>query len=186
MDDGDPALPVTVVDSTGTEVTITSTERIVAVNGDLTEVVFALGLGDRAVARDVSATYPAEARRFPSIGYQGTLAVEPIAALEPTVVLANPLAGPPEAIEQLRTIGLPVVVLDYEDSVDGPGDKIRAAGAVLGVAAEADALAATVDAEIDAAVDLAAEATTEPARRRPLPAGRGHAAARSGPAAACR
>ena len=53
-------------------------------------------------------------------------------------------------------------MLDYEDSVDGPGDKIRAAGAVLGVAAEADALAATVDAEIDAAVDLAAEATTKP------------------------
>jgi len=162
VDDVDPALPVTVVDSTGTEVTIASTDRIVAVNGDLTEVVFALGLGPSVVARDISATYPAEAAALPSIGYQRTLAAESIAALDPTVVLANTLAGPPEAIEQLRALGLPVVVLDYEDSVDGPGDKIRAAGAVLGVPAVAESLAAAVDSEIGAAVDLAAGATTEP------------------------
>jgi iron complex transport system substrate-binding protein len=162
VDDVDPALPVTVVDSTGTEVTIASTDRIVAVNGDLTEVVFALGLGPRVVARDISATYPAEAAALPSIGYQRTLTAESIAALDPTVVLANTLAGPPEAIEQLRALGLPVVVLDYEDSVDGPGDKIRAAGAVLGVPAVAESLAAAVDSEIGAAVDLAAGATTEP------------------------
>jgi iron complex transport system substrate-binding protein len=162
VDDGNPALPVTVIDSTGTEVTIASTDRIVAVNGDLTEVVFALGLGPSVVARDISATYPAEAAALPSVGYQRTLAAEPIAALDPTVVLANTLAGPPEAIDQLRALGLPVVVLDYEDSVDGPGDKIRAAGAVLGVAAAAESLAAAVDSEIAAAVDLAAGATTEP------------------------
>jgi len=78
------------------------------------------------------------------------------------VVLANTIAGPPEAIEQMRDVGLPVVVLDYDDSVDGPGDKIRAAGAVLGVPHDAEALADRVDGEIDAATALAADATTEP------------------------
>jgi iron complex transport system substrate-binding protein len=162
VDDGDPALPVTVVDSTGTEVTVASTDRIVAANGDLTEVTFALGLGDQVVARDVSATYPAEATSLPSIGYQRALTAETTAAYEPTVVLANTLAGPAAAIDQMRDIGLPVVVLDYEDTVDGPGDKIRAVGAALGVPDRAEDLAARVDDEVAAAQALAGEATSEP------------------------
>ena len=131
-------------------------------NGDLTEAVFALGLGDHVVARDLSATSPAEAAALPSIGYQRALTSETIAALDPTVVLANTLAGPPEVIDELRAVGLPVVVLEYEDSVEGPGDKIRATGAVLGLPAEAEALAATVDREIADAIDLAAQADSEP------------------------
>lgn len=162
VDDGDPGLPVTVVDATGTEVTVASTDRIVAANGDLTEVTFALGLGDRVVARDVSATFPDEAAALPSIGYQRALTAETIAAYEPTVVLANTLAGPETVVDQMREVGLPVVVLDYEDSVDGPGDKIRAVGAVLGAEDEADVLAADVDGDLAAAQALAAEATSEP------------------------
>jgi iron complex transport system substrate-binding protein len=133
-----------------------------AVNGDLTEVVFALGLGDQVVGRDISATYPAEAEALPTIGYQRALTAESIAALEPTVVIANTLAGPAQAIEQMRDVGLAVVVLDYEDSIAGPGDKIRAAGAVLGLTGEADDLAAAVEAELTEAQDLAAEAETAP------------------------
>lgn len=38
-------LPVVVTDSTGAEVSVTSAERIVPVNGDLAEVVYALGSG---------------------------------------------------------------------------------------------------------------------------------------------
>jgi ABC-type hemin transport system substrate-binding protein len=48
-----------------------STDRIVAVNRDLTEVVFPLGLGPSVVARDISATYPAEAAAFRPSGTSG-------------------------------------------------------------------------------------------------------------------
>ncbi|MFN3216856.1 MAG: hemin ABC transporter substrate-binding protein [Acidimicrobiales bacterium] len=146
-----PQLPVTLVDDTGTEVRVESIERILPVDGDLAEVVFALGLGDRVVATDLSATYPPEAAALPQIGYQRALSAEPIASVEPTVVLATDLAGPPETIDALRTLGIPVVVIERDPSMEGPGDKIRAVAEALGIAPTGAELAATVDAEIAAA-----------------------------------
>jgi len=63
------------------------------------------------VATDLSATYPPEADALPEIGYQRALSAEPIATVEPTVVLATDLAGPVETLQQLRTLGIPVVVI---------------------------------------------------------------------------
>ena len=86
--------------ATGTQVTISSVARIVPVDGDLAEIVFALGLGDHVVATDISATYPPEAEALPDIGYQRALSPEPIAAVEPTVVLATDLAQPAETLDR--------------------------------------------------------------------------------------
>ena len=124
--DAAPALPVTLTDSTGSEVTVTSVDRIVPVDGDLAEIVFALGLGDQVVATDISATYPPEADALPDIGYQRALNAEPIAAVEPTVVLATDLAQPPETLEQLRRLRDPVVVIERQPALDGPGRQDRA------------------------------------------------------------
>jgi iron complex transport system substrate-binding protein len=43
------------------ETTIGDISRIVSLNGDLTEIIFALGLGDNVVGVDVTTTYPPEA-----------------------------------------------------------------------------------------------------------------------------
>lgn len=162
IDDGDAALPVTVVDASGTEVTVASTDRILAANGDLAEVVYALGLGDQVVARDVSATFPPEVESLPSVGYQRTLPLEPIAALDPSVVLATTEAGPPETIAGLRSLGIPVVVVAPPDDLSGPTEKIRAVAAALGAADRGTALADQVEAEIAAATSAAAEAEGTP------------------------
>ena len=144
----EPVLPVTVTDVTGAEVTITSADRIIPLDGTVAEVVFALDLGDRVVATDLSATYPPEADALPEIGYQRALGAEPIAGFEPTVLLATDIAGPPETLDELRTLGFPVVIVPNESSPDGPGDKIRAVAEALGVPERGRALADQVDAEI--------------------------------------
>src|SRR5688572_16934042 len=56
-------------------------ERIVPLNGDVAEIVFALGLGPEVVGTDTSATYPAEAKALPRIGYQRQLSAEGILSL---------------------------------------------------------------------------------------------------------
>ena len=155
------ALPVQVTDSTGTATTVESTERILAVNGDLVEVVFALGLGGSLVARDLSATYPPQVQELPVVGYQRALSPEPIAAFEPTLVLANSLAGPPGAVEQLRRVA-PTVVLHYPETLDGPPAKIRAVARVLGVPGRGEELARTVEQEIAAATAIAAGSVERP------------------------
>ncbi len=68
----DGSMPRVYVDERGVDVEIASTERIIPLDGDVAEVVFALGLGDRVVATDLSATFPPEADALPQIGYQRT------------------------------------------------------------------------------------------------------------------
>ncbi|MFT3854376.1 MAG: ABC transporter substrate-binding protein [Ilumatobacteraceae bacterium] len=154
--------PITVTDGTGRTVTITSADRVIPVDGDLAEVAFALGMGDHVVATDLSATYPPEADALPQIGYQRALSAEPIAAFEPTLVLATDLAGPPEVLDELRRLGIPVVVITPPPTVDGAIDKVEQVAAALGVPERGEALAATMRTEIDAATARAATFADHP------------------------
>jgi heme transport system substrate-binding protein len=144
--------------SEGTTTTVVSdTSRIIPVNGDIAEVVFALGLGDSVVATDVSATYPPEADALPEVGYQRTLLAEPMLGLDPSVIVANPDAGPPEVLDQMRDAGVPVVVVDYPHDLSGPAAKIRLVARALGVPDRGEALAREVTSTIDSARDEAAQ-----------------------------
>jgi len=154
----EPDLPVTLADAHGDVVTVESIERIIPLDGDLAEVVFALGLGDRVVATDLSATFPPEADALPEIGYQRSLSAEPIAAFEPTVLLATDLAGPAETIDQLRDLGYPLVMIDRPIDASGPATKIREVAEALGVPERGEALAGDVQAAIDAASEAGAAA----------------------------
>lgn len=139
-----------------------SAERIIPVDGDLAEIVFALGLGDRVVAVDLSATYPPKAETLPRIGYQRALATEPIAAFEPTIVLATDLAQPEETLVELRAIGIEVVVIERDLTLDGPAAKIRAVAGALGVPEQGEELAGRVQAEIEAVREAAERVTERP------------------------
>jgi iron complex transport system substrate-binding protein len=106
--------------------------RIAVLNGDLAEVVYALGYGERIVGLDTSATYPAAAREAPKFGYQRSLAAEPILALSPTLIIGSDAAGPPAVIQQLRGSGVPVRIFPSPRGVSGIGQKIRNVGAAIG------------------------------------------------------
>ncbi|MAT07033.1 MAG: hypothetical protein CL424_18520 [Acidimicrobiaceae bacterium] len=134
---------------------ITSTERIIPLDGDVAEIVFALGFGDRVVATDLSATYPPEADALPQIGYQRSLNAEPIAAFEPTLLLATDIAGPPEVLDDLERLGIPLVIVPSHANPTGAADKIVAVAEALGVPDEGARLAGEVQAEIDAAAAAA-------------------------------
>jgi iron complex transport system substrate-binding protein len=103
------------------------------------------------VATDLSATYPPAADALPQIGYQRALNAEPILEFDPTVVIGTDLAGPPEALDALERVGVPVVIVPSAATPTGPAEKISAVAEALGVAAVGDDLAAQVQQEIDAA-----------------------------------
>lgn len=141
---------------------MTDVSRIIPLNGDLAEIIWALGLGGNVVATDTSATYPAAAAAAPKIGYQRTLAAEGILAMKPTVIIGGESAGPPEVLEQLRGAGVPVVIVASPSTLDAPMVKTRAVGAALGVPEVAEQVATKTKGEIDAALALAAKATNKP------------------------
>lgn len=51
-------------------------KAIVAIGGPVTEAIFALGEGDRVVARDTTSRYPAEVNALPDVGYMRALSAE--------------------------------------------------------------------------------------------------------------
>jgi heme transport system substrate-binding protein len=158
-----PQLPATVTDVNGKEVTVTDVSRIVPLSGDVAEIVWDLGLGSNIVGVDVSAVYPPEVMMpLPKIGFERQLAAEGILALNPTVVIGKEQAGPPEVLEQVRSAGIPVVIIAEPQTIEAPTAKIRAVAAALGVAEAGETLATRVESEIDAARDLAAQAATQP------------------------
>ncbi|HSR45916.1 MAG TPA: ABC transporter substrate-binding protein [Acidimicrobiia bacterium] len=134
----------------GVESTITDTSRIVTLSGDLTEVVFALGFGSSVVATDVTTVHPAEAVGLPIVGVGRFLTAEGVLGEAPTLVLGDTQTSPLETIEQIRSAGVPVVILDVPTTFEGLYQKLEQIGVVLGVAEEARSLAADVRSSIEA------------------------------------
>ncbi len=91
--------------------TSAAAQRLVTLGGEVTETVFALGLGDRVVAVDTSSTWPPEATELPQVGYVRSLAAEGVLAMAPDLVLASADAGPPQVLAKLRAAGVELLVL---------------------------------------------------------------------------
>jgi iron complex transport system substrate-binding protein len=135
---------------------------LVVLNGDLTEIVFALGAGESVVGVDLTTTYPAEATGLPTVGLGRSLNAERVIELAPTLVLADTQVGPDAAIDQIRQAGIPVAILDLEPTLPGVSRKIARVAAVIGRETAGAALIEQVEAEISAASALAATATSNP------------------------
>lgn len=167
-EDPAPQLPVTVTDMQGTEVTVTDTSRILALDiyGTLSRVVYELGLGDRLVGRDVSSAY-AETADLPLVTAHGhELSAEAILALEPTVILTDTSLGPWDVILQMRDAGIPVVVLDPERDLSAVPELVREVARALGVPEEGELLASRTETEIQAKLsEIAAIAPQDPAEK---------------------
>lgn len=145
----EPELPVTVTDNQDTEVTVTSADRILAldISGTLSSTVYGLGLGDHLVGRDVSTGF-AGTEDLPLVTQNGhELSAEAILALRPTVLLTDTSLGPWDVVLQIRKAGVPVVVLDPHRDTTNTDAIIEQVATALGVPATGDRLAAEVHAQ---------------------------------------
>ena len=143
------ALPVTVQSADGREVEITDTTRIVSLWGNLTELVFGLGLGESVVGRDSTATF-AEVSSLPLVTRGHDASVEGVLSLNPTLVLASKdNSGPSSALDQIRNVGVPVLVLRDPESVEDISPRIRLLAQALGIPAAGEALVAQTERQLE-------------------------------------
>jgi iron complex transport system substrate-binding protein len=138
------------------------TSRIVAVGGTVTEIVYALGAGERLVGIDTSSTYPEVATKLLQVGYQRALSVEGILSLRPSLVLATAEAGPPTVLHQLQTAGTPVLTIPAPYTVEGVQMKIRLVAQALGLPAQGEQLVQALTQDV-----ATASALLQPARAQP-------------------
>ncbi|HEY0248188.1 MAG TPA: ABC transporter substrate-binding protein [Gryllotalpicola sp.] len=147
-----PVLPATVTDNQGTKVTVASDARILALDlyGTLSATVYGLGLGDRLVGRDQSTGFP-EARALPLVTSGAhALSAESILKLKPTVIITDTTLGPWSVIEQMRSAGIPVVVVTSQRSLGNIGSLTAQVAAALGVQKEGGMLAQRLAAQLAA------------------------------------
>jgi iron complex transport system substrate-binding protein len=154
------------VGADGVATTVGDTSRIVSLTGDITEIIFELGVGESVVAVDITTTFPPEAEELKSsgnnVGFGQALAAESVLRYEPTLVLGDESIAPTETIEQLRDAGVPVIILEYQTTLPGVEEKISQVAAILGVPEAGEELARRVMLQVAAAQERAAQADSQP------------------------
>lgn len=138
-------------------------ERIVSAGGVITEILLALGAGDRLIAVDQASLLPPELSTLPRIGYARRLSAEGILSLNPTLILVEDDAGPAETLRLLEAAGVPVTRIPGEPTIAAAEARLRQIGATVGQPGPAAVLVQKMQADLaQAASRLAAAPSIRP------------------------
>ena len=123
-------------------------QRVLAIGGAVTEIVYALGEQDRLIGRDSTSNYPPEATALPDVGYIRALSPEGVLSVKPDLILARENNGPREAVEVLKSTGIRWVDVPDDFTLEGIDENISIIAAELGVPEKGEALKKKVAADI--------------------------------------
>jgi iron complex transport system substrate-binding protein len=142
-----------ITDQLGRTVTLTTNnpQHIISLAPSNTEILFALGLGDRIIGVTDFDNYPPEAKTKPSVGGYTDPNIEKIIASEPDLILGTE-AQSADTYQQLESKGLTVVALSPQ-TLDDVLATITLLGKITGKAKEAAKLTAAMQKRIKAVTD---------------------------------
>jgi len=89
--------------------------RVIALAPSVTEIVFALGRGDRLVGVTDFSDYPEAARRITSVGSYVYLDIEKIVSLKPDLCIAVKDGNPLAIVRRIEAFGIPVFAVNPRD-----------------------------------------------------------------------
>ena len=122
-------------------------KRIISMSATATEMLFAIGAGDRVIAADNFSNFPEETASLEKLdAYEPN--VEAISALDPDLVIIS--YDPGNLVEQLTTLSIPVFTAGAVADLAGAYEQIEQIGALTGQLAEAVQVSSTMQSEIDA------------------------------------
>lgn len=125
---GEVSYPLTLTGTDGTEITIDEEpEKVVSMGPNMTEILYAIGAGDKLVGRTDYCDYPSQVSEVESVGSISDADIEKILSLEPDLVLASTHFSD-DAIKQLEDAGVPVLYLYSEEDMNGVYDMIKLVG----------------------------------------------------------
>lgn len=151
-------LPTSVTGADGVVVQVTDTSRIIVLNEAIAEIVVSLGLQNLIIGRDATTTLAALAE-ITEVSSGHDISAESVLSLRPTVVIGDTRTGPPEAIQQLRGAGVPVLLAPEVWSLSALPQRVSLIAQALGVPrAGQDLVAFSEKAVADALQDVASYA----------------------------
>lgn len=164
-------LPATVTsyERTGERaVVVDDTSRVLALsmNGSLASLVYALGLGDHLVGRDIVTDEPAFAD-LPVVTKSGhSLDAESVINLAPTLIITDGSIGPLDVVLQLRDAGITLVFVERDSSFSGSYRIAQQVADALGVSAAGTELASVLQDRLESKIaEIAGLAPSSPEDR---------------------
>ena len=98
--------------------TVSEGPRVVGVSKQINEFLYEIGAESVLVARDLTSIYPPAIRSLPSVGYHRALSAEGIISMRPTMLLTDGNLGPDAVVEQVKKVGIPVVIMSPGSTLD--------------------------------------------------------------------
>jgi iron complex transport system substrate-binding protein len=139
-----PSPAIVFTDSRGVTIQLTQApRRIVSLSPNVTETLFALGLGNAVAGRTDYCDFPAEAATVASMGDLFSPSVEKILSMEPDLVIISTL-GQAQTITAVEATGVPIAFLNGSETMEGTYDLINGIGELTGTKAKAQALVASM------------------------------------------
>lgn len=135
-------------------------QRIVSLSPNITETLFALGLGEKVVGRTDYCDYPPEAASIAAMGDLLSPSIEKILSMEPDLVIIGDI-GQAQTVDAIETGGVPIAYINEPGTMDGTYRIIEQVGKITGTDVQAKQLVSKMKKTI-------AEATAHlPATNRP-------------------
>jgi iron complex transport system substrate-binding protein len=135
----EPSLPTSVTGADGVVVQVTDSSRIIVLNQAIAEIVVSLGLQDLIIGRDATTTLDSLAD-IAEVSSGHDISAERVLSLRPSVVIGDTRTGPREAIEQLRSAGIPVLLAPEVWSLSALPQRVSMIAEALGVPSAGQAL----------------------------------------------
>lgn len=144
-----PVYPMEITDSRGNITHVEKEpEKVISLSPNITEIIYALGKGDKLIGRTAFCNYPEEAQNAAVVGDFIEWNFETIVALEPDVVFASSL-NTEENEKKLKDLGINIVFLTQTESFESTYETIGMMGEVLNAQEKAkeitEAMQKTVD-----------------------------------------
>lgn len=140
---------------------IRDAQRIVSLGPDVTEIIFALGAGDKVVAVDRSSKYPAETASKANVGYRRSLSPEGILTLNTDLIIASEDIGPPETTDVLNQSAVEILYVPVDNSRAGLIKKIGLIAKRLGLEKQGETLTQKVVDDFDTATAYASRISAD-------------------------
>lgn len=110
----------------GSTTNVETTEKIISLNGAITEVLVNLGEEKNIVGVDVTSNYPKSIETTAKdLGHVRSITIESIMALQPTVLFASDKDLNPELMEKLQASKIKVELVHQEFSANGTAKMIE-------------------------------------------------------------
>jgi iron complex transport system substrate-binding protein len=122
--------------------------RIISLAPNTTEILFAIGLGDRVVGVTSFCDYPKEATKKSKIGGMSNPSLEAVVSLKPDIVVMTTDGNQKEFEERLRSLKIKTYVFKVRRLSELP-QGIRDIGLALGVRERANALASEIETTVN-------------------------------------